>query len=265
LSYSIENYKKDIESLLILGDKLFKSLYYFCYPEKFKEEFEDEKKREEFEETFPCFHEEYQSWYSESKLLIKQLLPERLDDFVSYYEKPKNRHNLNEDNYKLSDFLIGNTFSTIMINESITLPMALFTQQKAILNSLRKIFESSLYDIKLHLQAEMFDDDLEAAEYLLENNFNRAAGAMTGVVVERHLKQVCLNHNVKLDKSKNHTINYLNDLLKKESVYDITYFRRIQLLGDIRNKCDHDKKEEPSKDDINDLINGTKKIIKTIF
>ena len=33
----------------------------------------------------------YQRWYSEVKVLIKQLLPDRLVDFVQHYEKPKSR------------------------------------------------------------------------------------------------------------------------------------------------------------------------------
>ena len=46
--------------------------------------------------------------------------------------------------------------------------------------------------------------------------------------------------------------------------YSITR-RHIQLLGDIRNLCDHDKKQEPTKDQVQTLIDGTDKIIKTVF
>lgn len=42
-------------------------------------------------------------------------------------------------------------------------------------------------------------------------------------------------------------------------------FRHIQLLGDLRNKCDHKKDAEPTKQEIDDLIGGAEKIIKTVF
>ncbi len=41
--------------------------------------------------------------------------------------------------------------------------------------------------------------------------------------------------------------------------------RFIQLMGDIRNKCDHNKKEEPTNDDIATIISGAEKIIKNIY
>jgi hypothetical protein len=39
----------------------------------------------------------------------------------------------------------------------------------------------------------------------------------------------------------------------------------LQFLGDIRNLCDHDKKTEPTAEQVNELIAGVAKITKTIF
>jgi len=36
-------------------------------------------------------------------------------------------------------------------------------------------------------------------------------------------------------------------------------------LADLRNLCNHDKKREPEKEEIEDLIDGAEKIMKTIF
>jgi hypothetical protein len=33
----------------------------------------------------------------------------------------------------------------------------------------------------------------------------------------------------------------------------------------LGNKCDHKKTDDPTQDEINSLINGTEKVIKTIF
>lgn len=64
---------------------------------------------------------------------------------------------------------------------------------------------------------------------------------------------------------KDPSINDYNELFKKEDIYDTINWRFIQHLGDIRNLCDHKKQRDPSNDEIEELINGTDKVIKTIF
>jgi hypothetical protein len=49
--------------------------------------------------------------------------------------------------------------------------------------------------------------------------------------------------------------------LKDNNLLDIPEWRKIQFLGDIRNKCDHDKKEEPKKEEVADLILKVKVLI----
>ena len=56
-----------------------------------------------------------------------------------------------------------------------------------------------------------------------------------------------------------------NDVLKNEGVIDIPTWRFIQMLADIRNLCDHNKTEDPTKENLKDLIDGTDKIIKMVF
>lgn len=103
------------------------------------------------------------------------------------------------------------------------------------------------------------------ASYLLDNSFKRAAGAMAGVVLERHLKQVCLNHDARVPKKRQVSISDLNDALKQNKIIDTPDWRRIQLLGDLRNKCDHEKDVDPTDDEVNELIAGVKKITQTLF
>jgi hypothetical protein len=53
------------------------------------------------------FAEAYQSWYPKAKVLVKQLLPDRLPDFVRHYEKPKPRKDIIYENYRIEDYLQG--------------------------------------------------------------------------------------------------------------------------------------------------------------
>ena len=105
---------------------------------------------------------------------------------------------------------------------------------------------------------------METAIELNKKGFVRGAGAIAGVVLEGHLSQVCENHELK-SRKKNPTINDFNQLLKDEEIIEVKDWRFIQHLGDLRNLCDHKKEKEPSKEDIDDLINGVDKISKTLY
>ena len=139
-----------------------------------------------------------------------------------------------------------------------------FKQQVAIVQGIRDRFRSSLFDIRQLAQADLFDSELEAAKELAKNGFTRAAGTVAGVVLERHLKEVCGNHQMTVQK-RNPQISDLNDALKGADVIDTPQWRSIQLLGDLRNLCAHDKESEPTADQTNDLLSGVAKVTKTIF
>jgi hypothetical protein len=50
------------------------------------------------------------------------------------------------------------------------------------------------------MQADLFDSELDEAKELAKNKFTRAAGVLAGVVLERHLGQICQDHSIKLKK-----------------------------------------------------------------
>ena len=211
----------------------------------------------------------YQGWYSEAKVLIKQLMPERLSDFAGHYEKPKSRKNITFENYRIEDALQGLSVTQTrgeqerkLVGPEGALPQ--LRQQQAILKAVEARFESSLFDIRQLMQADLFDSELDAAQELAKHRFGRAAGALTGVVLERHLAQACDNHGVAITKKDPH-ISDLNDLLKQAGVIDIPQWRSIQYLADLRNLCDHNKKREPTEREIDELIAGAKKVTKTLF
>jgi hypothetical protein len=124
-------------------------------------------------------------------------------------------------------------------------------------------FESSLFEIRQIVQADLFDTELEAARELAKSKFYRAAGAVAGVVLEKHLRQVCDDHAIKIAK-KHPTIGDLNELLKSNAVIEVPQWRHISMLADIRNICDHHKAKEPAAEEVTDLLDGTAKMLKTV-
>ena len=213
----------------------------------------------------PNYHDEYDIWYSESLRVIQQLLPDRLDDFVKQY-KDDRRKETTYATYTISDYLIGlrrtrGGYDTIIVDTDAAIPR--MQNQVSILKSVLRRTSSSLFDIREVLQANIFDSELDAAQELCKRGFFRASGAMAGVVLEAHLSHVCTQHNLKTRKKKP-TIGDLNDLLK-DNVIDTAKWRFVQHLGDLRNLCDHKRERDPEQNDVNDLIEGVKKVIKTVF
>lgn len=215
----------------------------------------------------PDFSEKYEDWYSEAKTLIRQLLSVRLDDFVGYYEKPKGRKEIDYESYRISDYLMGlqttrGRYEEIVVGPAAAIPR--FRQQLAILKAVKSRFESSLFDIEQLVRADLFDSELQAAGALVKQGFLRAAGAVAGVVMEKHLAQVCENYQITIRK-KNPAIADFNDRLKKEGVIDLPQWRSNQHLADIRNRCVHNKDEKPSEDKVTELVDGVMKLAKTLF
>lgn len=269
---NIDKYRKDLKKLINLGEILHILIQYECYQGEVKAEYKrlgHESTLKGILEKYPSFKSTYQEWYSESQSLIRQLMPDRLDDFISYYKKSKTRrfNDIKFDSYKVEDYLDGLNITRGYEKEKVVGTEAAipkYEQQLNILKSLDKRFESSLFDIKQLVQADLFDSELATAKELLKKKFDRAAGVIAGVVLEKHLAEVCISHNVVV-KKKAPSINDYNQLLKDNEIIDTPDWRRIQLLGDIRNTCGHSKDKEPKKEDVEDLISGVEKVIKTIF
>jgi hypothetical protein len=266
---NLEKYKTDLNKLIDLGNSLLNAIQYECFPElvieALKKKNLSKKEQDSLIENLPNFLEKYQTWYSETLVLIKVIIPDRLANFISYYEKPKNRKEVTYGNYVIEDYLQGLRITRNgeqKVGPSAAIPQ--FRQQVNILFSLKQRFESTLFDIKQLAQADLFDSELDSAKELSKNKFYRAAGAIAGVVLEKHLSQVTENHNLVLNK-KNPTINDYNEFLKQNEIIEMPQWRFIQHLGDLRNLCDHNKKKDPTSTDIEDLINGVEKTIKTLF
>ncbi len=166
--------------------------------------------------SVPDFTDKYQTWYSEAKMLVRQLLPDRSDDFSRFYEKPKTRKDITHENYTIEDALNGLIVTHGAVKARIAGPEAAISnlqQQVAIIRAANARFESSLFDIRQLLPADLFDSELDAANHLLKNRFSRAAGALAGVVLEKHLGEVASSHSAS-PKKKDPTVADLNDALK---------------------------------------------------
>lgn len=266
---NLEKYRTDLKTLLQEGRRVLQALLRDAqgvevWRANWKKNGWTEEEIEKLDKDLKPFRTYYHHWYSEALVVVKQLLPDRYADFVKFYERPKTRKTLNVETYRIEDAC--QSLSSTRYGGNVVVDMSaaisLLQQQIAILESIEKRFESSLFDIKQLVQADLFDSELDVARELLKNKFSRAAGAVAGVVLEGHLKQVCDNHNL---PKKSGTIAVLNDALKAAGVIELSQSRHIQFLGDIRNKCGHKNPTDPTVEEVGELIAGVEKVIKTIF
>jgi hypothetical protein len=266
MSTNLDRYRSDLDALIELGDNMYADLQARYLEKEGKLSKEQKESAKKIRGTFEV---EYQKWYTEASAVIHQLVPDRLAEFEDLYKGDGKRKAVNAINYTVQDWLNGmragnkNYSKEKHFDDFATVTMR-FATQLQILKTASRRFESSLLDIRQLVQADLLDSEIDSARELVKQRFLRAAGAVAGVVLEKHLGRVAANHSIPVRK-KHPTISDLNDLLKSSTVIDIPVWRQIQRLGDIRNLCDHSREREPTSDEVEELISGVAKITKTIF
>ena len=170
---NIAKYQKDIESLSQRGRLLLFGLYNELGKEyKIPDNISEQKKGLLKSYTFI---DKYNAWYNEALAIVKQLIPERLNDFKSYYKIEK-RKDIDYESYTISDYLINlrvTQGARVLVDTSSVINK--YTQQYYIVESLKDRFSSSLYNIKQLLQADLFDSEIDTARELCKKGFYRAA------------------------------------------------------------------------------------------
>lgn len=189
--------------------------------------------------------DEYQEWYTKACRIVKQIIPERYVEFQIYYTGSK-------------DILGMCQFFLDAVLFDVDLAINAFKIQYSILKSCIPLLDPFYQNINKQIYFEYQEDDLKIAEKLMRISI-RAAGALAGFVLEKHLKIVCNNHL--LSGMENKTLGQLIDTLHQNKVINTTDRKNLEYLSDTRNKCDHAKKEEPKEYEVEDLIEHTRRWI----
>ncbi len=264
-----EQLANDIKRLHNQGVNLVNAIQVEVYPEQIEAHFTSTLKKdfESFKRSLPVFSNAYQAWYSEAQMVIKRFLPLRLNDFISLYEAPKNRKELKKENYTIEDYLKNLTATSGFDKKIIAGPadaIPLIQQQLNILDSVTIRLESTITEITEILQADLLDKMLAAANELAKNGLARSAGGVCSAIMHQHFETLRIKYELKLPK-KTPALKDYNELLQKAEVYDFGTGRQIQYLIELRDLCVKNTKKAPSIAEIDDLLAGTEKIIKSIY
>jgi len=258
MATNLDKYRADLKGLIDLGDGMLHAIVLDSKKQDKTLTTEESVLTEELENLF---FREYQGWYTEASAVIRQLIPDRLTEFEHYYKGDGKRKSIVVETYNIQDWINGVRVSTFNNFASVAMR---FQNQLQILKASERRFESSLFNMCQLVSADLLDSEVETARELLKHGFNRAAGAIAGVVLEKHLGQIAENHKLSV-KKKDPTVSDLNDLFKSENIFEIPIWRQVQRLGDLRNLCVHNKLKEPTSDEVEELIAGVQKVTKTLF
>jgi hypothetical protein len=119
----------------------------------------------------------------------------------------------------------------------------------SILTELQYAFESDLFQtIRELARAELYDDLLGGAKYLLEEGWKDAAAVMIGSVFEENLRKLCVKHGINPFTSdptpKPKKANTLNQELAGNKIYDQFTSKSVILWLDVRNNAAHGHRDK---------------------
>lgn len=182
-----------------------------------------EPKREEIPHVkLPLsFAQHYQVWYTGCRTLVAANMPDRLDELVSTYDE------------YLAKFI---KYENMAHYQQLTAVRQIALIQ-ALVDAVPQHLEIQLHNIDLLLAQSYVRDQLSEAQVLLDAGYTRSAGALAGVLLERHLKLLCDSQQPPIPYNPKDGIGTLNTLLQKQSVYDKAQETRVDLMRQVRNKC----------------------------
>lgn len=132
-------------------------------------------------------------------------------------------------------------------------------QYKGIIEAAYNDYKDGFANIDSFVRAEIFEDFLSMAEYLLGQGYYVPAASLTGSVLEDSLRKLCDKYDIAYPtKTK---INSLNIDLAKARVYSALVSKEITAKADIRNNADHGKDEEFTKEDVKNMVEWVRRFI----
>ncbi len=260
-----EKIKRELGALIQKGMDIFAASYQ-DYDKNIYKNVDAERavKLKEIAEKMRDPKGEYYDWYHEACRVIRTFAPERLTEFERFYigdTTIKKVDDLNLITSGTTHYLQG----WIMVKGEEKTDFfynfqSYFKAQRYILMAVVGNIDSKLSNLESGIHYEIYHSEMDIARDLRKRKFYRAAGSITGVVIEVHLKKVIASRNLELDV-KDPTMFDYNNALKKNKIYGTATFGLIDMCGHIRNKCVHPKEEEPTAGDISSIISGAERIL----
>lgn len=125
-------------------------------------------------------------------------------------------------------------------------------EYKGIIQAAYNDYKDGFSNLDFFVRAEIFEDFLSMAEYLLSQGYYVPAASLAGSVLEDSLRKLCDKHNITYPEQTK--IGSLNVDLAKASIYTALVAKEIIAKADIRNNADHGKTNEFTAKDVSTMI-----------
>jgi hypothetical protein len=134
------------------------------------------------------------------------------------------------------------------------------TEAHGIVLSARDEYQQGfLFETRTLIEAEVFEDFLEQAEFLLRAGYIGASAVIVGCVLEDGLRK---RHNrVGLPPPEKPKLDLMNADLAKEGVYNKLVQKQITALADLRNKAAHGQWDQFSDADVTNMLSQVRSIL----
>ena len=132
-----------------------------------------------------------------------------------------------------------------------------------LLKSLKADYEKDyMTNISELIDAELFSDVLEQADYLFSENYVRASIVVAGVALEGHLRKLAEKHSIPIQNDGKYVkAEMLNQQLVKSVAYDKTYQKSVTSWLGLRNDAAHPDNKEIHNEMVKLMIEGIRNFI----
>jgi hypothetical protein len=134
-----------------------------------------------------------------------------------------------------------------------------------ILKALRSDYAAGrMQTVQELIHANMFEDFLEMAEYLLSEGYEHAAAVMVGGVLEEHLRKLCEKNTINLlaPNGKPKRAETMNEELAGKDVYNKLQQKYVTAWLDLRNNAAHGHYDKYVKEDVEKLLESVRDFAK---
>jgi hypothetical protein len=175
------------------------------------------------------------------------------EDFIEWKVKAKNLlvKSCGEDSEHYKEFLINEKRSAYVTNLGVA------KRLRPVFKAAKSDFDGGyLSSVRVLVQAEIFESELEQAKELLKSGYKTASAVITGIVLETGLRELCDTNTI--DHGK---LNKMNADLAKAGIYGQLEQKRITTLANIRNSAAHGNPDEFTADDVSDMIRDVERFL----
>jgi len=153
---------------------------------------------------------------------------------------------------------LGDTLKKYGSDNGICIPIFV-----GILKAMKSDYEAGyLRSVNELINADLFADFLQMAEYLLAESYKDPAAVLAGGVLEEHIRKLCKKNHIEFEKDgRPHKADGLNAELYKAQVYSNLDQKSVTAWLDLRNKAAHGKYSEYSKDQVALMLQGIRDFI----